>query len=99
MTMLFASYQKAIIDEAHHFEETASHHYGLKLDYIQMQFTCNYLGTADEDKQFSSVLKASDIGQREALAHKWNTAIREAKYDIDELFHLIERFVVTAEER
>ncbi|MDM8101578.1 MULTISPECIES: ATP-dependent DNA helicase DinG [Oceanobacillus] len=87
------SYQKAIIDEAHHFEETASHHYGLKLDYIQMQFTCNYLGTADEDKQFSSVLKASDIGQREALAHKWNTAIREAKYDIDELFHLIERFV------
>ncbi|GEN85342.1 ATP-dependent DNA helicase DinG [Oceanobacillus sojae] len=86
-------YQKVIIDEAHHFEETASHHYGLKLDYIQMQFTCNYLGTADEDKQFNAVLKATDMSQKEELIDKWNAAIKEAKYDIDELFHLIERFV------
>ncbi|MFD1413837.1 ATP-dependent DNA helicase DinG [Oceanobacillus jeddahense] len=88
------SYQKVIIDEAHHFEETASHHYGLKLDYIQMQFTCNYLGTADEDKQFSAVLKASNVKKREELADRWNAAMKEAKYDIDELFHLIERFVM-----
>ncbi|WP_080874396.1 ATP-dependent DNA helicase DinG [Oceanobacillus timonensis] len=88
------SYQKVIIDEAHHFEETASHHYGLKLDYIQMQFTCNYLGTADEDKQFHTVLKAFNVEHKKELAEQWNAAIKEAKYDIDELFHLIERFVM-----
>ncbi|GIO22646.1 ATP-dependent DNA helicase DinG [Oceanobacillus sp. J11TS1] len=89
------SYQKIIIDEAHHFEETASHHYGLKLDYIQMQFTCNYLGTVDEDKQFSTVVEASGINPSEKLLEKWNAAIKEAKYDIDELFQYIERFVMS----
>lgn len=88
-------YKKVIIDEAHHFEETASHHYGLKLDYTRMQFTCNYLGTVEEEKQFGTIYKLAANHTSPLLKTAWNDAMKEAKYDIDELFRYVEHFVMS----
>src|SRR5699024_6822139 len=42
------AYDKAIIDEAHHLEETASSNYGLKLDNASIHYQLNYIGEVNE---------------------------------------------------
>src|SRR5690625_884493 len=50
-------YEKIIIDEAHHFQEIAAKHYGLKIDYTNMLFTLNQLGLYNEEsKLFAKIL-------------------------------------------
>lgn len=82
------SYQKAIIDEAHHLEETVSKHYGLKLDYNNFQYTLNNIGTTDDGNWLSRV-----IGSNTLQIPEWNETFSLTKYEIDDLFRMIFQFV------
>ncbi|MBP1969584.1 ATP-dependent DNA helicase DinG [Virgibacillus natechei] len=87
-------YDKVIIDEAHHLEETASHHYGLKLDYISLQYTFNQLGMTDESKIFSKLLQKYTFNQDDLPLKKWDDIFLKAKYEIDDLFRTLYQYVL-----
>ncbi|MFZ3578144.1 ATP-dependent DNA helicase DinG [Virgibacillus sp. DJP39] len=82
------SYQKAIIDEAHHLEETVSKHYGLTLDYTNFQYTLNSIGTSDDGNWLAKVIGKNDIAIPE-----WNETYSLTKYEIDDLFRMLFQFV------
>ncbi|WP_430785594.1 ATP-dependent DNA helicase DinG [Virgibacillus flavescens] len=82
------AYQKAIIDEAHHLEETVSKHYGLKLDYSNFQYTLNNIGSTDDGNWLSRIIGIYDI-----QLPGWNEAFALTKYEIDDLFRMLFQFV------
>lgn len=87
-------YEKVIIDEAHHFEETASRHYGLKLDYAQIQYTLNQIGHTEDGKQFSKLLANLTITEDVPL-EKWNELFDQLKYEVDDLFQALFQYVIS----
>lgn len=90
---LLPTYKKIIIDEAHHFEETASHHYGLKIDYKQVQYILNQIGHADELKLLGKIISNKTELDSKILPNNWDNILDQTKYEIDELFELIYQYV------
>lgn len=88
------SYDKVIIDEAHHLEDTASRHYGMKVDYINMQFTLNQIGYTDEAKSLGKLLNAYAVSGEKLPLEKWDDIFSQAKYEIDDLFRYLYQYVV-----
>ncbi|GAB3066201.1 ATP-dependent DNA helicase DinG [Virgibacillus ainsalahensis] len=88
------SYDKVIIDEAHHLEETVSRHYGLKLDYINIQYSLNQLGSIEEAKTLGKILKNYMFNQSELPLEQWDDILAKAKYEIDDLFRTLFQYVV-----
>ncbi|ASK63360.1 ATP-dependent helicase DinG [Virgibacillus phasianinus] len=82
------SYQKAIIDEAHHIEETVSKHYGLKLDYTNFQYTLNNIGATNDGNWL-----ARTIGNHSIHIPEWDETFSLTKYEIDDLFRMLFQFV------
>ncbi|WP_026906536.1 ATP-dependent DNA helicase DinG [Paucisalibacillus globulus] len=87
------SYEKAIIDEAHHLEETASKHYGLKLDYVNMQHLFNQIGAFGEGKWLDS-LKFDSTIEETSMKQRWNDLLTLSKYELDDLFRTIFQYVL-----
>ncbi len=87
------SYERVIIDEAHHFEEQAAHHYGLKMDYMSMQFTCNQMGSSEEDKLFGNYVQAYQLSNGDIPLHEWNETLKNAKQEIEDIFQAIYHYV------
>src|SRR5690625_816912 len=88
------SYEKAIIDEAHHLETTASRHYGLKLDYVTMQYTLNQLGLSYENNWLGQTLVSYPETKNKLSTEKWDDIFNQAKYEIDDLFRTIFQYVI-----
>ncbi|WP_343272878.1 ATP-dependent DNA helicase DinG [Lentibacillus songyuanensis] len=88
------AYEKAIIDEAHHLEDTASSHYGLKVDYASIHHRLNYIGTTEEDHWLSELINTYAVDQQESLLTNWNTIFNQAKYEVDDLFRFLFQYVV-----
>ncbi|WP_236686930.1 ATP-dependent DNA helicase DinG [Ornithinibacillus contaminans] len=90
------SYEKAIIDEAHHLEETAAKHYGLKLDYVNMQHVFNQLGSYSEGKWISSLVNDKETPELEQAIPKerWDDLYALIKYELDDLFRTIFQYVL-----
>jgi ATP-dependent DNA helicase DinG len=91
---LLPRYDNVIIDEAHHLEETASRHYGMKIDYKNMQFTLNQIGSTDEAKSLGNLIKAYDLATEQLPLEKWDEIFSQAKYEIDDLFRFLFQYVV-----
>ena len=89
------AYEKVIIDEAHHFEETASHHYGMKLDYNNIQFTFNQIGRTHDGKLFSKLVSSYSLTDVDVPLEKWDHLFDQAKYEIDDLFQSLYQYVVS----
>ncbi|MBC5637050.1 ATP-dependent DNA helicase DinG [Ornithinibacillus sp. BX22] len=90
-------YDKVIIDEAHHLEETASKHYGLKLDYVNMQHVINQIGTFGEGKWIDK-LATNHVQIKEAVSsERWNDLVSLTKYELDDLFRSIFQYVLHLE--
>ncbi|WP_249871845.1 ATP-dependent DNA helicase DinG [Oceanobacillus saliphilus] len=87
-------YEKVIIDEAHHFEETASRHYGLKMDYINMLFLFNQIGYSNDAKMFGKILKSNSLTEENIPLEKWDDILDQAKYEMDDLFQTLYQYVV-----
>jgi len=88
------TYDKAIIDEAHHLEDTASRHYGLQLDYVNMQYALNQLGNADDGKWIDVILKKYSIHREAFPLDKWNDVFIQSKYEVDDLFRTLFQYVM-----
>ncbi|OZU90136.1 ATP-dependent helicase DinG [Virgibacillus indicus] len=93
------AYDKVIIDEAHHLEETASRHYGLKLDYVNMQFILNQIGTAEETKSLGRILAKHSYDSKELPLEKWDDIFAKTKYELDDLFHFLFQYVVNRQRK
>ncbi|WP_077326638.1 ATP-dependent DNA helicase DinG [Virgibacillus siamensis] len=93
------SYNKAIIDEAHHLEETASKHYGMKLDYVSVQYTLSQIGTADEDSLLGKTLGKYGFTNEQFAFETWNDTFQKAKHEVDDLFRLIFQYVIEQKQR
>ena len=88
------AYDKVIIDEAHHIEATASRHYGMKIDYINMQFILNQLGSTEETKSVGRLVSAYSINKDQLPLEKWDHILIQTKYEIDDLFRNLFQYVV-----
>lgn len=87
------AYDKVIIDEAHHLEETASRHYGMKIDYINMQFILNQIGSTEESKSLGRLVAAYALNQDQLPLEKWDHIFVQTKYEIDDLFRSLFKYV------
>jgi len=88
------SYDKAIIDEAHHLEETASRHYGLKLDYVNMQHLFNQVGGFGDGKWLDSLTLSDSSNLDKNAKDRWNDLLTLSKYELDDLFRTIFQYVL-----
>ncbi|WP_099158853.1 ATP-dependent DNA helicase DinG [Virgibacillus ndiopensis] len=88
------SYEKVIIDEAHHLEETASKHYGLKLDYANINYNLNHIGLVDDGNWLGKLLGKYPVKNEETIMDKWDHKFGLTKHEIDDLFRHIFQYVV-----
>ncbi|WP_042146487.1 ATP-dependent DNA helicase DinG [Paucisalibacillus sp. EB02] len=88
------NYDKAIIDEAHHLEETASKYYGLKLDYVNMQHLFNQIGAFGEGKWLDNLNIDLAANGDVDVKDRWNDLLTLAKYELDDLFRTIFQYVL-----
>lgn len=91
---LLPSYQKIIVDEAHHLETTASRHFGLKLDYVTLQYTFNQIGMEYDGNWLSKVLSKHRFIREELPEQLWNKTLTETKHEVDDLFRAIFQYVI-----
>lgn len=87
------SYNKIVVDEAHHLETTASNHYGLKLDYVKMQYTLNQIGTVDDANWLCKLIEKNPVLASERVLEQWDNLFNGTKHEIDDLFHVISQYV------
>ncbi|KGX85530.1 ATP-dependent DNA helicase DinG [Pontibacillus marinus] len=91
---LLASYNKLIIDEAHHLEATAAKHFGRKIDYVSIQYLLNEMGANSAGDWIYGLLSSYP---EMALKHditKWDELVQNAKEESDELFRFLFSYVV-----
>ena len=88
------SYQKTIIDEAHHLEDTASHHYGLKLDYVDIIYSLNQIGGSEDNGWFHNLIDNHTSIKNDIPIDKWDQLMNDLKYELDQLFRTIFQYVV-----
>jgi ATP-dependent DNA helicase DinG len=88
------TYEKVIIDEAHHLEETASKHYGLKLDYVNMQHSLNQLGSIGEGKWMDQIIFDNPSIEETVQKDRWNDLLSLAKYEMDDFFRTVFQYVL-----
>lgn len=92
---LLPSYDKAIIDEAHHLEETASKHYGLTLHYIQVQNTLSQIGRTDDADWVGKLLMDHPINVNDGFSSEvWDDVFGNTKYEVDDLFRMLFQYVI-----
>ncbi|WP_156289214.1 ATP-dependent DNA helicase DinG [Oceanobacillus salinisoli] len=87
------SYRKIIIDEAHHFEETASHHYGLQMDYMNMQYILNQVGHSDENKSLGKIIAHYPLHDELPLK-QWDDTLDSARYEVEDFFRTLFHYVL-----
>src|SRR5699024_9719531 len=88
------SYQKVIIDEAHHLEDTASRHYGLKLDYVNIIYTLNQIGGTKENGWLQNIIQGQPTLKDNTPFEAWDSIFSDKKYEIDQLFRLLFQYVI-----
>nr|WP_255783407.1 ATP-dependent DNA helicase DinG [Oceanobacillus alkalisoli] len=86
-------YDKVIIDEAHHLEDTAAYHYGLKLDNITMHYTLNQIGRSEDTKFFNYIVGKYEETEDKFSLEKWDELITNTKNEIDDLYQYLHAYV------
>ncbi|MYL55168.1 ATP-dependent DNA helicase DinG [Pontibacillus yanchengensis] len=90
---LLSSYPKIIIDEAHHLESSAAKHFGLKLDYVSIQYLLNEMGGNKSGDWMSTLLSSyPDLARKQKLSN-WDNTVQMIKEDADELFRYLFTYV------
>lgn len=89
---LLPSYHYAIIDEGHHFEKTATKHFGFRFSYVAVRLSINAIGTTDQ-KQLMYHLEhlLGDLSLTEKV--EFNQFILSLHVELDELFRAVLRYV------
>jgi len=87
------TYNKLIIDEAHHLEDTAAHHYGLKVDNITLLYTLNQIGRSEDTKILGQIIGKHAQSLTNIPIDKWDRIFDDTKVEIDELFQYLYDYV------
>ncbi|MDC3413025.1 ATP-dependent DNA helicase DinG [Terrihalobacillus insolitus] len=90
---LLPTYKKAIIDEAHQLEATAAKHFGLKIDYVTIQYLLNNVGKIQEGSLISRLTREHEILDEFYHKSDWNQLLEFTKLETDDLFRSIFRYV------
>ncbi|KGX87939.1 ATP-dependent DNA helicase DinG [Pontibacillus litoralis] len=90
---LVQSYPKVIIDEAHHLEKVAAKHFGLKLDYVSLQYLLNGMGGNNPGEWMHSLLTANTHIALKVSIRKWDGCIQSIKEEADDLFRYLFTYV------
>lgn len=88
------AYKKVIIDEAHHLDTIVSRHYGMKLDYVSMQYALNQLGELESGQWITKLLYTYPELKGVFEKNKWNETWANAKFESDELFRSLFQYVL-----
>lgn len=88
------TYSKAIIDEAHHLEDTASRYYGLQLDYLSMNYALTQIGTSDDGQWMSSLLSKYDDLKTVIQVEQWDDLLDKTLYDVDDFYRTLFQYVL-----
>ncbi len=93
---ILPSYKHVIVDEAHHLEEVASDHFGLRTDYFAFHRLFSRLGTLESNDLLQQIVKIEqELGlYLEINIQTLNQLIIEAKIEVDEFFRLIHTTLV-----
>lgn len=87
-------YEKIIIDEAHHLEETAAHHFGLQFDYMQTVFVLNQMGTTDDGRWMTKLAHALPNQSKGKILNQWDAQFMSFRMELDEIFRSIHEHVL-----
>lgn len=87
------AYEKAIIDEAHHLEESVSKHCGYKLDYANIQHVLHTIGNTDEESGLGILLRKYPVEKNSLLIDNWNHIHHQAVEELNDLFGTIYHYV------
>jgi len=89
---LLPAYDYVIVDEGHHFEKTATKHFGFRFSYIAVRLSINAIGTTDQ-KQLMYHLEniIGDSSTSEKI--EFNQFILALHVELDELFRSVLRYV------
>ncbi|WP_307794914.1 ATP-dependent DNA helicase DinG [Alkalihalobacillus sp. BA299] len=96
MQTIIPSYSQVVIDEAHHFEDVASNHLGVSIDFHKLAFLFNRLGTTTQKGYVQAILSITEkyglslIVDKKSIEKK----IESAKVEIDELFRMLHSYVL-----
>ncbi len=90
------SYTHAIIDEAHHLEETASNHLGASADYVTFSYLLQRLGHNQEGGMLERFYRLmNDYGTSPSLPmDELADMLQGIKEEVDELFRMLHTFVL-----
>ncbi|MCT8138927.1 ATP-dependent DNA helicase DinG [Anaerobacillus sp. CMMVII] len=93
---LLPSYKQVIVDEAHHLEEVASDHFGMRTDYFAFHHLFSRLGTIETNDLLKSIVTIQEkLGLNlDQYFHELDQLIVDLKYDLDECFRMIHATVV-----
>ncbi|CQR46668.1 hypothetical protein BN1058_00940 [Paraliobacillus sp. PM-2] len=96
-TSILPPFKKLIIDEAHHLEEIASKHFGLRLNYISIQQLLKNVGSINEG--FIKMLASKNDYIADLLYRlKWETTWQATKEELDLLFRQLFQYVKNKQE-
>ncbi|MET3504414.1 ATP-dependent DNA helicase DinG [Halalkalibacter oceani] len=93
---ILPSYSHAVIDEAHHFEETASDYLGNSADYVTFSYLFQRLGVQQETGMLETLFEL--IGKHQLPLRQTRKEAEDvlltAKEEVDDLFRMIHQFVM-----
>lgn len=97
---LLPSYDKVIIDEAHHLEETASKHYGLTLHYVYVQNILTQIGESNDGNWLGRLLTVIKVTDEGVFSESdWDDLFTKTKYEVDELFRMLFTYVIEQKQK
>ncbi|MED4127040.1 ATP-dependent DNA helicase DinG [Shouchella miscanthi] len=80
---IIPTYSHAVIDEAHHLEETAIDYFGMAVNYLSIGFSLSRLvQSVNQDKSFIN-----------ESSEEISSVLNEIKEDVEELFRMLHAFV------
>ncbi|ARK30343.1 hypothetical protein BkAM31D_11180 [Halalkalibacter krulwichiae] len=91
---LLPTYYYAVIDEAHHLEETASDHLGAKTDYFTFTYLIQRLGLDVEDEMLGYLYQLIEQYQLPSVKKDLPDLLGSLKEELDELFRMLHGFVL-----
>ena len=91
---LLPAYTHAVIDEAHHLEETASGHLGANVDYVTFSYLFQRLGLQKEEGMLERVFRLANEYQETVETGKIIDRLSALKEEIDEVFTMLHQYVL-----
>ncbi|WP_100372735.1 ATP-dependent DNA helicase DinG [Bacillus sp. FJAT-45037] len=92
---LLPSYSHAVIDEAHHLEEAASEHLGMKVDYVTFTYLLQRVGQDMNSGMLSHIDRLCenyDVEGRDKLKTTVEQ-LSQIREELDELFRMLHMYV------